>query len=192
MLGNRPGRRPSRDQQAAEPLPMTLPPSEPAAEFISDLGATFDHFAIATRRIRDLLPLWMDALGGIFGMGADNPDVGWRTVRIEFGSLPCVELIEPLEGSVFFDGFFRKFPQGGLHHVTFLVDDIEAAYARLEQGGYQPFGADESWNQLFVHPKQANGVLVQLMKRHGYDGPAMSLDDVLSGRGHQGTGLLSP
>jgi len=167
----------------------------------AELGATFDHVAVAGPRIRDLLPLWQDTLGGRFVIGADNPEIGWRTVRLELGGITCVELIEPLPGSAFLDGFFRRHPAGGLHHVTFLVDDIRAAFDRLTIRGYEPFGAGEQWFQLFVHPRNASGVLLQLMRRRtalpaNAAGPAerprMTLEDVLAGRGYNGTGLASP
>jgi hypothetical protein len=63
-----------------------------------ELGATFDHVAIAGRRIRDMLPLWQDTLGGQFVIGADNPETGWRAVRLELSGLWCLELIEPRAG----------------------------------------------------------------------------------------------
>lgn len=69
-------------------------------------------------------------------------------------------LIEPLHRSAFLDGFFRCHPVGGLHHVTFLVDDVEAASGRLTAPGYELFGADEQWFQLFIHPRHAGGVLL--------------------------------
>ncbi len=55
----------------------------------------------------------------------------------------------------------------GLHHIAFEVDDIRAEMARLKAEGFQllseepKLGAD---NKLvcFVHPKSANGVLVEL------------------------------
>ena len=155
-------------------------------------GATFDHFAIATPRIRNLLPLWQDAMGGQFVIGADNPEVGWRTARFELGSTTCVELIEPLPGSSFLDGFLRKNPRGGVHHVTFLVDDVHAAFLSLADRGFEPFGADASWFQLFVHPRQANGVLLQLMCRHDYSTGPMELEELLAGRGINGIGVPSP
>jgi methylmalonyl-CoA/ethylmalonyl-CoA epimerase len=52
---------------------------------LPDLGATFDHIAIAGRRIRDLLPLWQLTLGGRFMVGADNATTGWRAVRLKLG-----------------------------------------------------------------------------------------------------------
>jgi methylmalonyl-CoA/ethylmalonyl-CoA epimerase len=160
------------------------------------LGATFDHVAMAGRRIRDMLPLWRDTLGGRFVVGADSAAIGWRTVRLELGGIWCVELIEPLPGSVFLDGFFQRHPAGGMHHLTFLVDDVRAAFSWLEERGYAPFGADESWFQLFVHPRQAGGVLLQLMARHPSSDaagpPPMTVQDVLAGRGYNGTGVSSP
>jgi methylmalonyl-CoA/ethylmalonyl-CoA epimerase len=162
----------------------------------ADLGATFDHFAIATRRIRDLLPLWRDTLGGRFAVGADNPNAGWRTVRLELGGTSCVELIEPLPGSTFLDGFFRSHKAGGLHHVTLLVDDMQAAFERVAARGYEPFGFDSDRFQLFVHPRKAGGVLLQLMRRAAAtapaERPAMTIEDVLAGHGYRGTGLASP
>jgi methylmalonyl-CoA/ethylmalonyl-CoA epimerase len=173
-----------------------LPAGDPTetVEFATDLGATFDHFAIAARRIRDLLPLWSGTLGGRFALGADNPQVGWRTLRLEFGGVVCIELIEPLPPSTLFDRFFESHPNGGLHHVTFLVDDVQEAHARLTRNGYQPFGSDESWYQLFVHPRNANGVLVQLMVRREYrlGREPITMEDVLAGHGYNGTGIPSP
>ena len=55
----------------------------------------------------------------------------------------------------------------GLHHIAFDVQDIRAEMTRLESEGFillnkEPkIGAD---NKLicFVHPKSANGVLIEL------------------------------
>lgn len=55
----------------------------------------------------------------------------------------------------------------GIHHLAFEVDDIEAEMTRLREAGFSLLsdvprrGAD---NKLvcFVHPKTANGVLVEL------------------------------
>jgi methylmalonyl-CoA/ethylmalonyl-CoA epimerase len=55
----------------------------------------------------------------------------------------------------------------GIHHIAFEVDDIEAHMKRLEGEGFRLLnekpkrGAD---NKLvaFVHPKDCNGVLVEL------------------------------
>src|ERR1700722_6475807 len=166
------------------------------AGLTGELGATFDHVAIAGRRIRDMLPLWRDTGGGRFVGGADNPEIGWRCVRLELAGVWCLELIEPLAGSAFLDNFLRHRPEGGVHHVTFPGDDVQAAFERFAAHGYEPFGADPEWFQMFVHPRRAGGVLLQLMRRYAGRGerPAqrMTVEDVLAGRGFRGTGVSSP
>ncbi|MGH3225861.1 MAG: VOC family protein, partial [Streptosporangiaceae bacterium] len=166
------------------------------ADLAGELGATFDHVAIAGRRIRDMLPLWRDALGGKFVVGADNPAVGWRAVRLELGGVWCLELIEPLPGSTFLDSFLRSRPEGGMHHLTFVADDVRAAFERFAARGYEPFGADQEWFQMFVHPRRSGGVLLQLMRRQAAQGRTdrlgMTVEDVLAGRGYRGTGVSSP
>ncbi|MBL7962884.1 MAG: methylmalonyl-CoA epimerase [Flavobacteriales bacterium] len=60
----------------------------------------------------------------------------------------------------------------GIHHVAFEVADIRAEMARLKAAGFQLLseepkpGAD---NKLvcFVHPKSANGVLLELTQEIG-------------------------
>jgi len=179
-------------------LPGATTLGDDEAGLADEIGATFDHVAIAGRRIRDMLPLWRDTLGGKFVVGADNPEIGWRAVRLELAGIWCLELIEPLAGSTFLDSYLRHRPDGGLHHVTFLVDDVRVAFERFAARGYEPFGAGQEWFQMFVHPRRAGGVLLQLMRRaHGRadghaDGPAMTVEDVLAGRGHRGTGVSSP
>ena len=94
-------------------LPGAAELGDDEAGLADEIGATFDHVAVAGRRIRDMLPLWRDALGGRFVVGADNPAIAWRAVRLELGGIWCLELIEPLAGSAFLDSYLRRHPEGG-------------------------------------------------------------------------------
>jgi len=55
----------------------------------------------------------------------------------------------------------------GMHHIAFDVADIKAEMARLKAEGFSLLseepkrGADNKW-VCFVHPKTANGVLIEL------------------------------
>lgn len=77
-----------------------------------------------------------------------------------------IELLEALEADSPIAKFLEKKGEG-IHHVAFEVDDIVAEIARLKSEGFTVLnetpkrGAD---NKLvaFVHPKTANGVLVEL------------------------------
>jgi len=55
----------------------------------------------------------------------------------------------------------------GIHHIAFDVEDIHAEIARLKKEGFVLInevpkkGADNKW-VVFLHPKNTNGVLVEL------------------------------
>ena len=77
-----------------------------------------------------------------------------------------IELIE----SATADGVIAKFIEKkgeGMHHIAFAVDDIRAEMKRLVQAGFTLLqeepkrGADNKW-VCFLHPKNTNGVLVEL------------------------------
>lgn len=174
---------------------MTPPPPAPAG---LPLDASFDHAALAAHRIRDLLPLYRDILGGRFYLGGDNAAVGYRAVQLSYPGGGKVELMEPLAGSTFLDSFFRRGPSGGVHHLTFTVErEISEVVAALERSGYRVHGtstADPDWHEVFVHPRDAHGTLLQLARPGPTHGAATdyTLDDVLAGRAPNGCGVPSP
>ena len=77
-----------------------------------------------------------------------------------------IELLEPTTEDSVIAKFIEKRGEG-LHHIAFEVEDIEAEMERLKSEGFRLLneapkrGAD---NKLvcFVHPKDSNGVLVEL------------------------------
>ena len=80
-----------------------------------------------------------------------------------------IELLEPTstESPV---GKFILNRGEGIHHVSILVDDIEAELARLRREGFQlvdekPRRGADNCLVAFVHPKSANGVLIEVIQR---------------------------
>jgi len=77
-----------------------------------------------------------------------------------------IELLEATNPNSPIARFIEKRGEG-IHHIAFEVEDIHASMKRLEKEGFQllneapKIGAD---NKLvcFLHPKSANGVLVEL------------------------------
>lgn len=172
-----------------------------AAADLDELGATFDHAAVAAPRLRDLLPVYRDLLGGAFLHGGDNTRVGFRILHLGFHGDTRIELLEPLGASTFLDSFFRRTGGGGLHHVTFKVRDIGLAVQRMAEMGYQLHGLyreDPEWQEVFLHPKDSHGTLIQLAEVGPAAHPpttaraAMTEQDVLAGNGWNGTGVPSP
>lgn len=59
----------------------------------------------------------------------------------------------------------------GIHHIAFDVDDIRAEMARLKAEGFillteEPKKGADNKLVCFVHPKTANGVLVELCQEN--------------------------
>ncbi len=73
------------------------------------------------------------------------------------------ELLEPLGDDSFLSRFLDE-NGSGLHHVTFQVESIEKATLALREFGYKPFGGREaeSYKEVFIHPRDSGGVLIQL------------------------------
>lgn len=77
-----------------------------------------------------------------------------------------IELLESMDSEGVIARFIQKKGEG-LHHIAFEVSDIEAEMARLKNEGFELLnekpkpGAD---NKLvcFLHPKDSNGVLIEL------------------------------
>lgn len=77
-----------------------------------------------------------------------------------------VELLEATAESSAIHKFIEKKGEG-IHHIAFEVEDIHAEMARMREEGFRVLndqpkrGADNKW-VCFIHPKDTNGVLVEL------------------------------
>ena len=164
---------------------------------LEGLVARFDHVGVAGPRIRDLLPIYHELLGGRFLKGGDHPRFNYRALQLEYADGTRIELLEPLPGSTFFDSFFRRGGGGGLHHVTFTVGDMQAAIEALCSRGFSLTGLyleDRSWQEVFLHPREAYGTLVQLAHSEIPlpETPGLTIEQMLSGQGPDGRGIPSP
>ena len=82
------------------------------------------------------------------------------------GSPTQWEILEPFGDDSFLHRFLAE--RGpGMHHATFEVEDIEKAAATLRRYGVEPFGEGiaNDWKQLFIHPRDSGGVLIQLYEK---------------------------
>lgn len=80
-----------------------------------------------------------------------------------------VELLESMSDKSAVHKFLEKRGQG-IHHVAFLVDDIHKEMDRLRSEGFEllsekPFRGALNKLVVFLHPKSANGVLVELCQK---------------------------
>lgn len=127
------------------------------------LDATLDHVAVAVHDIRASMRLYSEVLGAPFLFGGDNHRQAFRWAQFRLPAGGKFELVTPL-GEGFVSRFLARRGEG-VHHVTLKVPDIHAAIAHLSEAGVPLFGVStehDSWKEAFIHPKDANGVLLQL------------------------------
>ena len=129
------------------------------------MGYNVEHIGIAVKNLGVSIPLFERLLNSSC---YKTESVGTENVNTAFflqngGKIELVQSTQP-------DGVIAKYidKKGeGMHHIAFEVPDIHAEMERLKKEGFTLLnespkkGAD---NKLvcFVHPKDSNGVLIEL------------------------------
>lgn len=140
---------------------------------LGDMVERFDHVSVGVRSIGAAGTL-VALLGGTFRDGGDSIAGRFRWVQFDLPGHSKLELIEPLDPDDQ-DNFLVRFLEThgeGIHHVTLKVTNLEVAIQRAIELGLTVVGTNLSnatWKEAFVHPRAANGVLVQLAE--WTDGP---------------------
>ena len=125
------------------------------------------HIAIACSRFQEIA----EKLNQLSLQVKENHDVPSEKVKVAMVPLPvapdvCIELLEPTSSDSPISRFLEKKPQGGIHHLSFQVDQIEQWHEKLKQAGFEilPPGIRRAarGRALFIHPKSFGGVLVEL------------------------------
>lgn len=124
-----------------------------------------EHIGIAVRDLEKSNALFTALLGA--GPYKEE-EVASERVKTSFFRMgeSKVELLEATGEESAISRFIDKKGEG-IHHIAFEVEDIRAEMRRLAAAGFQLLneepkrGADEKW-VCFLHPKSANGVLVEL------------------------------
>lgn len=124
-----------------------------------------NHVAIAVPDLAAASSLYAGTLGAQVAAPQDEPSHG---VTVVFITLPNtkIELLTPLGPESPIAAFLAKNPQGGIHHLCYEVDDIEAARDHLKAQGARVLGDIKTGAHgkpvLFLHPKDFTGTLIEL------------------------------
>jgi methylmalonyl-CoA/ethylmalonyl-CoA epimerase len=124
-----------------------------------------DHIAIVVDELEHTLAFWQDALGMELHELRDVPAEAAQIAFLPAGGSE-IELVRPTTADSGLAKYLEK--RGpGMHHVCLEVDDIEGMLAQLKERGVQlineqPRRSADGKRYAFIHPKSANGVLVEL------------------------------
>lgn len=133
-----------------------------------------DHVSMAVWKIDEHLPLLTELFGMRLVERYRNQAEGYNGVALEImtsqGQSPIQwEILEPNSDESFLVRFLQQ--RGpGLHHVTFEVEDVDRAAEALRKRGIEPHGGvreNGGWKELFIHPRDTGGVLIQLYQYAG-------------------------
>lgn len=159
---------PSLSQTIAMERQHNMSPSSP----LRDIGLLrIDHVGVAVSDLDAAIEFY----GRVFGMACvhveENLEQGVREAMLSVGPDPsggCVQLLAPLTSSSTIAKFLdRNGP--GVQQVAYTVADIDRTCALLREAGVRllydaPRRGTSNSRINFVHPKDAGGVLVELVE----------------------------
>lgn len=124
-----------------------------------------NHIAILVEDIDTSLSFWRDILGVKPSHISEVPKEKSRVAFLPLGESE-IELVQPTTTDSGLHRFLEK--RGpGMHHLCLEVTDLHGLLTRLKSGGVQLINDQPQTTQdgrlyAFIHPKSANGVLVEL------------------------------
>jgi methylmalonyl-CoA/ethylmalonyl-CoA epimerase len=143
-----------------------------SAASVTDIGITrIDHVGVAVADLDAAIEFY----GRVFGMRCVHQEVneeqGVREAMLSAGPTPaggCVQLLAPLTPESTIAKFLDRHGPG-LQQVAYTVVDVDTACAALRERGVRllydtPRRGTAGSRINFVHPKDAGGVLVELVQ----------------------------
>ncbi|HTF40896.1 MAG TPA: methylmalonyl-CoA epimerase [Propionibacteriaceae bacterium] len=150
----------------------------------SDLGGVLpdllglDHVGVAVSDLDAAIAFYRDLLGFQVVHREDNLDQQVSEVMLSSGDGVVgrnqLQLLLPFAENSVLQRFLVRRGGGGLHHVAYAVSDVRSASKILRQCGvrvlYDAPRAGTRGSQInFVHPRDAGGVLLELVEHAAAD-----------------------
>ncbi|TDC96242.1 methylmalonyl-CoA epimerase [Saccharopolyspora aridisoli] len=139
---------------------------------LNDLVTAIDHVGIAVPDLDEAIAFQRDTFGLVVAHSEENAEQGVREAMLrapgdETGATQ-VQLLAPLREDSTIAKFLDK-NGPGLQQLAYRVTDVEAAMEALRAKGLrllydQPRRGTADSRINFVHPKDAGGVLVELVE----------------------------
>ena len=126
-----------------------------------------DHVSIVVKDLDEGLKTFENLLGIKSSHVEEIPDQGIKAAMIVVGDVE-MELIQPISADSGVAKFLEKKGEG-IHHICFEVDDVDKELESLAARGVDLIdkqGRKGLAGKIgFLHPRSANGVLVELAQK---------------------------
>ena len=136
---------------------------------MSDLFTMIDHVGIAVADLDAAIAFYRDTYGMTCLHEEVNEEQGVREAMMAVGSSgSCIQLLAPLRPDTTIGKFLAK-SGPGIQQMAYRVADIDAVCATLRERGVRllyevPKRGTSNSRVNFIHPKDAGGVLVELVE----------------------------
>jgi methylmalonyl-CoA/ethylmalonyl-CoA epimerase len=133
------------------------------------LFTAIDHVGVAVPDLDEAIAFYRDTFGMETVHEETNEAMGVREAMVAVGdSGSCIQLLAPLDETSTIAKFLER-SGPGLQQLAYRVTDIDAVSAVLRDRGVrllydEPRRGTSSSRVNFVHPKDAGGVLVELVE----------------------------
>ncbi|MEN3120821.1 MULTISPECIES: methylmalonyl-CoA epimerase [Janibacter] len=136
---------------------------------MNDLFTAIDHVGVAVPDLDEAIALYRDTYGMELAHEETNEEQGVREAMMRVGeSGSCIQLLAPLSPESTIAKFLDRNGQG-IQQLAYRVEDIDAVGATLRERGLRllydtPKRGTSNSRVNFIHPKDAGGILVELVE----------------------------
>ncbi|WP_270888533.1 methylmalonyl-CoA epimerase [Pedococcus sp. 5OH_020] len=134
-----------------------------------ELFTAIDHVGVAVRDLDEAVAFYRDTYGMTLAHEEVNEEQGVREAMMDVGgSGSHIQLLAPLTPESTIARFLDK-SGPGVQQVAYRVEDVEAVSQVLRERGLrllydEPRRGTSNSRVNFIHPKDAGGVLVELVE----------------------------
>jgi methylmalonyl-CoA/ethylmalonyl-CoA epimerase len=138
-------------------------------EVPAHLFTAIDHVGVAVRDLDEAIAFYRDTFGMETVHQETNEEQGVREAMVAVGdSGSCIQLLAPLDESSAIAKFLER-SGPGIQQLAYRVTDVDAVCAVLRERGVRllydaPRRGTAGSLVNFVHPKDAGGVLVEVVE----------------------------
>jgi len=121
-----------------------------------------DHIVVRVKDIEEGIRTYRDKLGMEMERRDESEALGIKQAFFPFEDGGFLEVVAPLNPDTPVGKSIESRGEG-VHTVSFAVDDLDATIKAMQEAGAQLIGVGTP--QVYVHPKSAHGLLVQLTEK---------------------------